>query len=33
MQDAANHPTIIDAFLAAHIRRQKRFDLTPLLIT
>jgi hypothetical protein len=32
MQDAADHAPIIRALLAAHIRRQKRLDLLPLLI-
>jgi hypothetical protein len=32
MQDAADHPPIIDPFLAAHIGRQMRLDPSPLLI-
>jgi hypothetical protein len=32
MQDAANHAPIIRAFLAAHIRWQKRLDFHPLLV-
>jgi hypothetical protein len=32
MQDPANHPTVVHALFAAHIRRQKRFDLPPLLV-
>jgi hypothetical protein len=32
MQDAADHAPIIRALLAAHIRRQKRLDLSPLLV-
>jgi hypothetical protein len=32
MQNAADHASIIRALLAAHIRRQKRLDLVPLLI-
>jgi hypothetical protein len=32
MQNAADHTPIIRAFLAAHIRRQKRLDLSPLLV-
>jgi hypothetical protein len=32
MQDAANHPTIIGAFFAPNVRRQKRLDLLPLLV-
>jgi hypothetical protein len=32
MQNAADHAPIIRAFLAAHIRRQERLDLSPLLV-
>ncbi|HEY0281283.1 MAG TPA: hypothetical protein VGC27_01520 [Rhizomicrobium sp.] len=32
MQDAADHATVVHAIFAAHIRRQVRLDLTPLLI-
>jgi hypothetical protein len=32
MQDAADHATIIRAFLAAYIRWQERLDLPPLLV-
>jgi hypothetical protein len=33
MQDAADHPPIIDPRLAAHVAWQIRFDPRPLLIT
>jgi hypothetical protein len=32
MQDPADHPTVIHALFAAHIRRQQRFDLPPLFV-
>src|SRR5664279_2593558 len=32
MQDAADHPPVIDPILAAHIRRQKSLDLLPLFV-
>jgi hypothetical protein len=32
MQNAADHPPIIDPLLAAHVAWQMRFDPTPLLI-
>jgi hypothetical protein len=32
MHDAADHPAVVDAILAAHVRRQMRLDLPPLLI-
>jgi hypothetical protein len=32
MQNAADHPAIIDAFLAANVRWQKRPNLLPLLV-
>jgi hypothetical protein len=32
MQDAADHPPVIDAILAANVRRQKRRDPLPLLV-
>jgi hypothetical protein len=33
VQDAADHSPIVLALLAAHVRRQLRFDLPPLLVT
>jgi hypothetical protein len=32
MQNAADHPAIIHAIFAAHVRRQKWLDLLPLLV-
>jgi len=32
MQDAADHPPIVGPFLAAHIGRQMRLDLLPLIV-
>jgi hypothetical protein len=32
MQDAADHRAIVNTLLAAHVGRQVRFDLPPLLI-
>jgi hypothetical protein len=32
VQDAADHPPIIHAILAAYVHRQKRLDLLPLLV-
>jgi len=32
VQDAADHPAVINALFAAHIRWKVRLDLTPLII-
>jgi hypothetical protein len=32
MQNAADHPAVVDAILAANVRRQMRFDLLPLFV-
>ena len=32
MQDAADHPPIVRPFLAAHVGRQMRLDLLPLMV-
>jgi hypothetical protein len=32
VQDAADHPAVVDPLLAAHVRRQMWLDLPPLLI-
>src|ERR1044071_9139023 len=32
MQDAADHPSIVDTLFAAHVARQMRLDPSPLLI-
>jgi hypothetical protein len=32
MQNAADHPAVVDAILAANVRRQMRFDLPPLFV-
>jgi hypothetical protein len=32
MQDAADHPSVVDALFAAHVARKMRLDPSPLLI-
>jgi hypothetical protein len=32
MQDAADHPTVVRPFLAAHISRKQRLDPLPLIV-
>jgi hypothetical protein len=32
VQDAADHPPVVDTILAAHVGRQVRLDLLPLLV-